>query len=39
MEEAVLQITNGKGAMRAFGNDLNEEQIRQVAMFIQTLKE
>jgi mono/diheme cytochrome c family protein len=39
MEDAILQITNGKGAMRAFASDLTEEQIRQVAMFIQTLKE
>lgn len=39
MEEAINQITNGKGAMRAFGNELNEEQIRQVTMFIQTLKD
>lgn len=38
MSDAIDQITNGKGAMRAFKSDLNEEQIRQVALYIQTLK-
>lgn len=37
-EEAINQITNGKGAMRAFNNQLTAEQIEQVAVYIQTLK-
>ncbi len=37
-EEAINQITNGKGAMPAYKNDLTTEQIQQVAVFIQTLK-
>jgi cytochrome c553 len=37
-EEAINQITNGKGAMRAFNNELTAEQIEQVAVYIQTLK-
>ncbi|HVM18313.1 MAG TPA: cytochrome c [Gaiellaceae bacterium] len=33
-DEAVEVITNGRGAMPAFGNQLDEQQIRDVAAFV-----
>ncbi|MBC7412262.1 MAG: SirB2 family protein [Bacteroidia bacterium] len=36
--EMVMQITNGKGAMPAFGEQLNDAQINAVAEYIVTLR-
>ena len=36
--EMVMQITNGKGAMPAFGEQLNDGQINAVAEYIVTLR-
>ena len=34
MDEAVETITNGRGAMPAFGDQLSEQEIRDVAAFV-----
>jgi cytochrome c6 len=40
VEEVKKQITNGKGAMTPFGNQLSEEEIQAIAQFVLTeLKE
>ena len=33
-DEVVAQVTNGGGAMPAFGGDLSEQEIRDVAAFV-----
>lgn len=38
LETRILQITNGKGVMNAFKNILSEEEIENVAIYIEEIR-
>jgi mono/diheme cytochrome c family protein len=39
LEERIVMITDGKGAMTPFKDRLTEEQIRHLAMYVESLRE